>query len=137
MIAPLRARKNTAMAIDIVESTVTIIDNVESEEYTPSALLLGFAHFPLGRSKQGPISKDNQKPSGSHSSSARMDMGHGFREGVEYFNITFFGDVEILHGWVPRRIVSAHRTKRRHYFLEGNVQSRVIDGVCKDIRCDK
>ncbi len=85
---------------------------------------LGFAHFPLGRSKQGPISKDNQKPSGSHSSSARMDMGHGFREGVEYFNITFFGDVEILHGWVPRRIVSAHRTKRRHYFLEGNVQSR-------------
>ncbi len=53
-----------------------------------------------------------------------MDMGHGFREGVEYFNITFFGDVEILHGWVPRRIVSAHRTKRRHYFLEGNVQSR-------------
>ncbi len=88
--------------------------------------ILGFAHFPLGRSKQGPISKDNQKPSGSHSSSARMDMGHGFREGVEYFNITFFGDVEILHGWVPRRIVSAHRTKRRHYFLEGNVQSRGI-----------
>lgn len=43
MIAPLRARKNTAMAIDIVESTVTIIDNVESEEYTPSALLMVFA----------------------------------------------------------------------------------------------